>query len=317
MSIDSIYEPIQAEMVLVEEKLNGVAMTAPADIVGQLSYVLRGAGKRLRPALTLLASKFYNYNVELLLPTAAAIELLHTATLVHDDTVDDSDLRRGKASINHLWGNSNAVLLGDYLFAASARMTAETGNVRVIKLFSETLMYICSGEIQESLNLFNSSREQYYTAIGNKTASLLSAATESGAILSDAPEEVVQALRGYGHNLGMAFQIVDDILDFTGHKEALGKPVASDLYRGVFTLPVILLLERPESDSVKRLLEEDKEKAAERLTEMVQSSSVIEECYAVVQDFCSEACSAIEGLPRNFIHGCLTHLAEYVTERKS
>lgn len=317
MTADSVYRPIRTEMARVEKRLNEVARTAPPDIVQQLSYVLKGGGKRLRPALTLLAGKFYRYDVELLLPTAAAIELLHTATLVHDDTVDESDLRRGRTSINHLWGNSNAVLLGDYLFAASARMTAETGNVRVIKLFSETLMKICSGEIQESLNLYNKTRDRYYQAISNKTASLLAAATESGAVLSEAPEEVVQSLKDYGHSLGMAFQIVDDILDFTGQKETLGKPVASDLSRGVFTLPVILLLERSQGEPVKALLDSDKQKATELLMEMVQNSSVVDECYEVVRGFCSQARSALEQLPHSPAREALFQLAGYVTERKS
>jgi geranylgeranyl pyrophosphate synthase len=317
LTADSVYRPIRTEMARVEKRLNEVARTAPPDIVQQLSYVLKGGGKRLRPALTLLAGKFYRYDVELLLPTAAAIELLHTATLVHDDTVDESDLRRGRTSINHLWGNSNAVLLGDYLFAASARMTAETGNVRVIKLFSETLMKICSGEIQESLNLYNKTRDRYYQAISNKTASLLAAATESGAVLSEAPEEVVQSLKDYGHSLGMAFQIVDDILDFTGQKETLGKPVASDLSRGVFTLPVILLLERSQGEPVKALLDSDKQKATELLMEMVQNSSVVDECYEVVRGFCSQARSALEQLPHSPAREALFQLAGYVTERKS
>jgi octaprenyl-diphosphate synthase len=317
LTIDSIYEPIQLEMAQVEERLNQVAKTAPAGLVEQLSYVLKNGGKRLRPALTLLAGKFYNYNVDLLLPTAAGTELLHTATLVHDDTVDASDLRRGKLSVNQLWGNANAVLLGDYLFAASARMTAETGNIRVVKLFAQTLMNICTGEIQESLNPFNRSRERYFQAIGNKTASLLSTATESGAVLSDAPETAVQSLKTYGYNLGIAFQIVDDILDFTGERETLGKPVASDLARGVFTLPAILMLERSDSDAAMDVLSKDPEGGPRLLTKMVQDSSAIEESYRIVRGFCFRACSALEQFPHNSAYDCLTALADYVAQRQS
>jgi geranylgeranyl pyrophosphate synthase len=304
-------------MARVEERLNQVAEAAPAGLVEQLSYVLKDGGKRLRPALTLLAGKFYNYNVDLLLPTAAGTELLHTATLVHDDTVDASDLRRGKLSVNQLWGNANAVLLGDYLFAASARMTAETGNIRVIKLFSQTLMNICTGEIQESLNPFNRSRECYFQAIGNKTASLLSAATESGAVLSDAPEWAVQSLKKYGYDLGIAFQIVDDILDFTGKRETLGKPVANDLARGVFTLPAILILERGDSDAVMDVLSKDPKRGTALVMEMVRNSSVIEESYQTVRSFCSRACSTLEQLPHNSAYDCLTALADYVAQRQS
>lgn len=317
MTVASIYEPIQVQLSQVEEKLDQVIRTAPLQMREQLTQALRSGGKRIRPALTLLAGKFHHYNLDVLIPMAASMELLHIATLIHDDTVDDSHLRHGKTSINRAWGNSSAVLLGDYVFAASADMTAETGNIRVIKLVAQTLMTICSGEIGQSLKPFNESREYYFQMIGNKTASLFATSTESGAVLSEAPEEVVQCLRDYGYNLGMAFQIVDDILDFTSREEIMGKPVASDLSRGVFTLPTILFLERSQINRVKEILEGDKEKGAETLVETIRNSPVIEECYQVVQSFCTRACSALEQLPRNSVHNSLTGLAAYVSERKN
>lgn len=317
MSIGSIFKPVQPEMAQVEDRLDEVAKTAPLEMVDQLKHALKDGGKRIRPALTLLTGKFYKYNLDLLLPMATGVELLHTATLIHDDTIDDSQLRRGKASIKHRWGNSNAVLLGDYLFATSAGMVAETRNIRVIKLFAQTLMTICTGEIEESISIFNKSRERYFQTIGDKTASLFAAATESGAVLSKAPEEVVQYLKSYGYNLGMSFQIVDDILDFVGQKETLGKPVASDLSKGIFTLPVILLFERPESDEVREAFEKDSRRGTKQLMEMVYNSSVLDEGYRIAQDFTSRACSALERLPRNTVYNSLTDLAGYVTERKS
>lgn len=304
-------------MAQVEDRLDEVAKTAPLEMVDQLKHALKDGGKRIRPALTLLTGKFYKYNLDLLLPMATGVELLHTATLIHDDTIDDSQLRRGKASIKHRWGNSNAVLLGDYLFATSAGMVAETRNIRVIKLFAQTLMTICTGEIEESISIFNKSRERYFQTIGDKTASLFAAATESGAVLSKAPEEVVQSLKSYGYNLGMSFQIVDDILDFVGQKETLGKPVASDLSKGIFTLPVILLLERPESDEVREAFEKDSRRGTKQLMEMVYNSSVLDEGYRIARDFTSRACSALERLPRDTVYNSLTDLAGYVTERKS
>ncbi|MCX5992119.1 MAG: polyprenyl synthetase family protein [Chloroflexi bacterium] len=317
MSIGSIFKPVQPEMTQVEDRLDEVARTAPLEMIDQLKHALKDGGKRIRPALTLLTGKLYKYNLDLLLPMATGVELLHTATLVHDDTIDDSQLRRGKASIKHRWGNSNAVLLGDYLFATSAGMVAETRNIRVIKLFAQTLMTICTGEIEESVSIFNKSRERYFQTIGDKTASLFAAATESGAVLSKAPEDVVQSLKSYGYNLGMSFQIVDDILDFVGQKETLGKPVASDLSKGIFTLPVILLFERPESDEVREAFEKDSRRGTKQLMEMVHNSSVLDEGYRIAQDFASRACSALERLPRNTVYDSLTDLAGYVTERKS
>jgi geranylgeranyl pyrophosphate synthase len=178
-------------------------------------------------------------------------------------------------------------------------------------------MTICSGEIQESINAFGSDRERYFQTIGDKTACLFAAATESGAVLANSPEETVQALKEYGYNIGMSFQIVDDILDFVGQKETLGKPVASDLAQGVFTLPVILLMERPESAAVKEILKKNRKKGTQLLMEMVRNSSVIDECYEIAQQFSSRASAAIDKLPHNPAHDCLNDLAAYVTERRS
>jgi len=320
LSIASICLPVQPQLLRVEKRLEKVVKTAPSQMVEPLEHAVQNGGKRIRPALTLLAGKFHRYDLKLLIPMAAGVELLHTATLIHDDTVDDASLRRGKDSIKHRWGNSNAVLLGDYLFATSAGFVAETRNIRVIKLFAQTLMTICTGEIEESLYAFNNSRDLYFQTIGNKTASLFSAASESGAVLSEAPEEAVQALKDYGYNLGMSFQIVDDILDFVGQKETLGKPVTNDLSQGVLTLPVILLLDRPESSEAKRInraIQEDKAAAAAVIAEVVHGSPVLEECYRVAEDFSARARSALEPLPRNKVYHSLAELTKYVTERKN
>lgn len=312
MDINSIYRPVQPEINGVEGRLDEVARTAPSEMVEQLKHALKDGGKRVRPAITLFAGKFFKYNLNLLIPMATGVELLHTATLIHDDTIDDSQMRRGKQSIKHRWGNTNAVLLGDYLFATSAGMVAETQNIRVIKLFAQTLMTICTGEIEESVNTLNQRREIYYQVIGNKTASLFAAAGESGAVLSEAPEEAVQSLKEYGYNLGMSFQIVDDILDFAGQKETLGKPTESDLARGILTLPVIILLEGPYSRQAREALGD---KSGSRITELINSSSVIDECYAVARDFSSRACAALAGLSHNPAYDSLLGLAAYVTER--
>ncbi len=320
MSIPSICLPVQPELLKVERRLEEVVKSAPSQMVEPLEHAMKDGGKRIRPALTLLAGKLHRYNLKVLIPMAAGVELLHTATLIHDDTIDDAYLRRGKDSIKQRWGNSNAVLLGDYLFATSAGFVAETRNIRVIKLFAQTLMTICTGEIEESLYAFNKSRDLYFQTIGNKTASLFAAATESGAVLSQAPEEAIQSLNDYGYNLGISFQIVDDILDFVGQKETLGKPVTNDLTQGVFTLPVILLLERPDSDEARRIkqaIEGDKAAATKVIVEAVHSSSVLEECYGIAEGFSARARSALEQLPRNTVYDSLAELAGYVTERKS
>jgi len=319
-SLASIYEPIQQELLQVEENLRQVTKVDSPYLAKPLHHVLSNGGKRIRPALTLLAGKFYHYNLKLLLPIATAVELLHTATLVHDDTIDNSPQRRGKPTLNSLWDNSTAILLGDYLFATSAYVASQTRNLRVMRLFAHTLMSICSGELDETSSAFDLSqlRTHYYWRIGNKTASLFSLAAQSGAILSKAPKEVVQALRDYSYNLGMGFQIVDDIFDFEAEGEEIGKPVGSDLLRGVLTLPTIVFLEsHPEGDSVKGISDlHDNLDKLNLVVGKIRQPSNIAQCYAIAAQFCSQGCSALNALPQNSVHQALVGLADYVITRR-
>jgi geranylgeranyl pyrophosphate synthase len=251
---------------------------------------------------------------------ATAVEILHTATLVHDDVIDNSPIRRGRPTVNKAWGEDKAILLGDYLLAKSQELVAETQNLRVIKLFAQTFMTLSSGELAQAFNAFNleQTRQQYLQRISAKTASLISLATESGAILSQAPEKSVEALKEYGHNLGIAFQIVDDILDFIGTEEEMGKPIGSDLAQGTLTLPAMLVLERyPKDNPVKRLFQnEDRPKNIELAIELVRSSSIPQECYAVASDYCARACHNLKLLPDNASRRSLIELAEYVVKRR-
>jgi len=323
----SIYEPIQEELLQVEKNLRQVSNVDPPFLAKPLHHVLSDGGKLIRPALTLLAGKFYHYNLKLLLPMATAVELLHTATLVHDDSIDDSHLRRGKPTLNSLWDNSTAVLLGDYLFATSAHIASQAGNIRVMKLFAHTLMRICSGELDETFKGDTSQladfrmgqlRSHYYSRIGNKTASLFSLAAQSGAILSKAPKQVVQALGDYGYNLGMGFQIVDDIFDFEAEGEELGKPVGSDLLRGILTLPAIVFLEsHPEDNSIKEILDHrDNPEKLNLVVGKIRQPDDIAQCYAIAAQFCSQGCSALKDLPQNGIRQALVSLADYVVARR-
>jgi geranylgeranyl pyrophosphate synthase len=251
---------------------------------------------------------------------ATAVELLHVATLVHDDAVDKSPIRRGRPTLYKVWGEDRAVLVGDYLFAKAGELTATTQNIRVIKLFAQTLRTISTGELIQSVNAFNLSQtyEQYIQRISYKTASLFVLATESGAVLSEAPEELVQVLNEYGYNLGIAFQIVDDILDFVGNEGEIGKPTGSDLTQGTLTLPSIICLERyPKDNPVVRLFQYgDKQENIKKAIALVGASSIIEECYKVASDYCIKACRKLNQLPENASRQALLNLAGYVTKRK-
>jgi len=316
----TIYEPIQEDLVKVEARLRSVCEVDFPRLSKLLEHSLKDGGKRIRPALVLLSGKFYDYDLSYLLPMATAVEILHTATLVHDDAIDNSAVRRGRPTINKVWGEDKAILLGDYLLGKSQELVADTQNLRVIRLFAQTFMTISSGELNQAFSAFNleQTRQQYLQRISSKTACLLSLATESGAILSQAPEKSVAALKGYGHNLGIAFQIVDDILDFIGTEEEMGKPIGSDLAQGTLTLPAILLLERyPEDNPVRRLFQnEDRQRNIELAMELVRSSSIPQECYAVASDYCAQACHNLSLLPDNASRRSLIKLADYVVKRR-
>ncbi len=320
MELSGIYRSIQDDLSQVKEYLRSIIKVNFPWLSQQLDYVVGGGGKGIRPALTLLSGKFYQYNLKYLLPMAVSVELMHTATLIHDDAIDKSSSRRGRATIYKLWGTEPAVLLGDYLFAKAGEFVSDTQNPRVIKLFSQTLATISSGELNQFFSAYNlkQTREQYFKKISGKTASLFSLATESGAILSGAPEKPAKILRDYGYYLGIAFQIIDDILDFIGTEEELGKPVGSDLTQGTLTLPAMLLLERyPEDNPVKRRFEnKDNPDNIKQAIELIRNSPIVDECYAVASEYSARSCQNLKDLPENSSREALLGLAEYVVARK-
>ncbi|MBN1367539.1 MAG: polyprenyl synthetase family protein [Dehalococcoidales bacterium] len=320
LSLEKIYAPVQADLDIVGDWLTSVTRVSYVPQAKMLEHSLKDTGKKIRPALVLLSGKFYHYNLDTMLPMAAAVELLHTATLVHDDAIDDSDVRRGQPTINATWNTDKAILLGDYLFATAEEFTTRTGNLRVIRLCAETLQLITTGELNQAFNEFNLNQtyDEYLKRIAGKTASLLAAATESGAILSDAPEESVRILKEYGYNIGLAFQIVDDILDFIGTEQELGKPVASDLTQGTLTLPAMLLLQRyPTDNPVKRVFESPglKDEIA-RAIDMVRNSNITDECYKAAAGFRAKAIADLQQLPDCPAREALYNLADFVVQRR-
>ncbi|MCL2140192.1 MAG: polyprenyl synthetase family protein [Dehalococcoidia bacterium] len=283
-----------------------------------LRQVLLG-GKVVRPTLTLLSGSFYNYNLEQLQPMATATELMHIATLVHDDAIDSADLRRGNSTINALWGVDLAILVGDFLFARAGEMAARAGNIRVVELFSQTLGVIARGEVKQALASFrlDQSIEQYIERVAAKTAALFTLSTVSGGILSLAPEDKVQILYDYGYNLGIAFQIVDDILDFVGNASDVGKPVGADLVQGTVTLPAMKLLQRYPKDNplIKIARQEDVEDSIRKVIEMIRNSNIIDECYQLANDYSKLALRDLNKLPTKPASQALMSLAEYVVSR--
>lgn len=318
MELSQIYAPIQDDLNRVRDTLKSISRIDFAWLAEQLSHVVKETGKGIRPALTLLSGRTCEYDITYLLPMAVSVELMHTATLVHDDAIDKALTRRGQATINSIWGDEIAVLLGDYLFAKAGEFVSDTQTPRVIKLFSQTLATISSGEIGQFRGAFNlnQSREDYFRRIHRKTASLFSLSTQSGAILSKAPEEVVSIMKEYGDNLGIAFQIVDDILDFTSTEEALGKPVGSDLTQGTLTLPAMMLLERhPDDNPVKQLFETGNKKHVGEAIEMVLNSPIIKDCYQIAAEYTNKACVNLDSIAEPVSRQALKDLADYVVNQ--
>ena len=320
LSLSAVLEPIHEDLVKVEDSLKSIREVHVNHLSELLDYSLGSSGKRIRPALTLLSGKLYNYNLDCLLPMATAVELLHSATLVQDDAIDKSAVRRGRPTVNDVWGEEKAVLIGDYMFAKAGELCASTGNLRVIKLFSQTLATISIGELDQAFNAFNleQTREHYLDRVAKKTASLFMLATESGAILSQASERSVEVLREYGYNLGIAFQIVDDILDFTGTEEELSKPVGSDLAQGTLTLPAMLLLERyPEDNPIRRFFRNRGDMDNKnRVIDMIRNSTIVQECYDFAANYCTRACQNLNLLPEKASRQALMNLADYIVMRK-
>ncbi|MBE0479514.1 MAG: polyprenyl synthetase family protein, partial [Dehalococcoidia bacterium] len=256
---------------------------------------------------------------EVLIPVAVGVELLHTATLVHDDTIDLSPRRRGKPTAASIWGWGIATLAGDYLFSRAADLVSRANSVRADRLFAQTLTALCTGELEESFSSFSEDqkREEYFRRIGNKTASLFKMATESAGIISGASEDSIRALSEYGYKLGMAFQIVDDILDFTAEEDDLGKPVASDLLNGNLTLPGILLVEQNPGDNPVHSIFSTRQKDGnlKRAIEMIRGSDIIPECYEIAQGFMTAACRALDIFPDSEYRLSLLSLTDYVLER--
>ena len=318
LELKQIYAPIQEDLNKVKDTIKSINRIDYQWLSEQLSYVVSETGKGMRPALTLLTGKLYHYDLTYMLPMAVSVELMHTATLVHDDAIDKALTRRGQETINSKWGDEIAILMGDFLFAKAGEFVADTQTPRVIKLFSQTLAIISSGEIGQFRGAYNidQNRESYFRRIYRKTGSLFSLATQSGAILGKAPEESVAIMKEYADNLGIAFQIVDDILDFTSTEEAMGKPVGSDLIQGTLTLPAILIIERnPENNPVRRFFEtRDKKDAAEAI-DTVRNTEIIKQCYKVANEYYERACHNLETLPQNASRQTLYNLAEYVIKQ--
>jgi octaprenyl-diphosphate synthase len=253
LGLKDIVRLVEDDLARVEDVFRA-QVHSDLPLVGEIGrYIQEGGGKRVRPALLLLASRLCGYRGERAVTLASTVEFIHTASLLHDDIIDEATTRRGRSSVNSRWGNDVTVLLGDFLYTKSMAMALSQDNLRILRLLSDVTLRLIEGEILEIERNgdIHVTEEDHLDTIRRKTADLFAACTRIGAILGEVGDEREQALAGYGLNLGLSFQMVDDLLDFTAEETTLGKPVANDLREGKVTLPMIFLLRRAGAAAVE------------------------------------------------------------------
>jgi len=283
-------------------------------------YIVGNGGKRLRPMLLLLAAKALGGVTDSHLILAAVIEFIHTATLLHDDVVDESDLRRGKDSANAVWGNAASVLVGDYLYSSAFEMMVRTNNMRVMEILSKTTTAIAEGEVLQLLNCNNpeTTETKYLEVIARKTAILFSAATRLSAVISNSPSATEEGLAQYGQHLGIAFQLIDDALDYKATKEELGKNLGDDLAEGKPTLPLIYAIQNSSKSDADLIIDAIKNGNRDAFTEIysiVQSTKAIDYTEQRAEEEAQKAISALAVLPDSEYKAALIQLAQFSVQR--
>jgi geranylgeranyl pyrophosphate synthase len=319
----AIFDLVKDDLQHVETRLHDVPLRSDPDlalVTEAIGHLLDAGGKRIRPALTLLTGRLYPSDADQIISMAAAVEMLHTATLVHDDVVDGSLLRRGSPTLNAHWSPGATILTGDYLFARAADLAAQTDNVRVMQVFARTLMTIVSGELRQLFGdtTRRQTREDYFKRVYAKTASMFELATEAAGVLIGAREDKIAALRQYGHDLGIAFQIMDDVLDFVGDESQVGKPVANDLRQGIVTLPVIDYLDaHPRDRRVDDLLRhgQHSDEVVLPIVADVRASGAVDRAVTEARDFVRAAQQRLAQFPASEARQSMLAVADYVVAR--
>jgi geranylgeranyl pyrophosphate synthase len=286
-----------------------------------MELIVKAGGKRLRPALVILSSRFGAATADFVFNVAMGIEFIHTATLVHDDLIDESPTRRGVTTVHQKFGPNPAIIIGDYYFAKGANLLAAIGEPRIDAAISNAVMTICMGELLQmtSRNAYDQSLEDYHRKIGRKTATLLSTCCYCGGLVGGLPDDATEALRRYGYDLGMAFQIADDVLDYVASSDEVGKPVGADLRQGTVTLPLMLALE--DSDAGPPLREilnkgslDDGDYA--RVVQLVRGSPAIAAAERHAHEFATSARRELERFADSEPRRALMRVCDYVVDRR-
>ncbi len=294
----NVFDVMREDLDLVRDRVAEAAHVDFPIVSGMVRDIVEAGGKQLRPLVLLLAGKAFTYHRERLITAAAGVELLHTASLVHDDSIDRAAIRRGKPTLNSRMNTGAVILIGDFLFAQSAILAAATQNPRVVAIFASSLGDICDGQLREMLSAHNvrQERDEYLKRIYGKTASLFAGAAEMGAVIGDASEADIEQMKGYGADLGMAFQIIDDVLDLREQSQDIGKPAGNDLRQGVVTLPTMYYLEgldegSNESELVEQIVagDETRDAVVHDLVDAIRESGALETAIQTAEDYIASA----------------------------
>ena len=322
-SYSDLVNSVEDKLILVEEKITAKLMSK-VDLVNKMSkYHLKTGGKRLRALLTLESAKLCEYkkggrDINL----AACVELIHAATLMHDDVIDNAEIRRGKKTLNSIWGNQSSILVGDYLLSRCFEMMVDDGNLEVLRLLSSTSSEIAQGEVLQLQHKgeIDILEETYFKIISSKTASLFAAATKVGAILAEKDLKHKEALEFYGKNLGLTFQIADDALDYNSEIKFFGKKIGNDFFEGKVTLPIILLYQKIsnlEKNELKNLFSKDKRNVDdfENILNLIKKNNIINDCYKKAEYFINLASNSLSVFKESEEKNILKNLTSFSIKR--
>jgi heptaprenyl diphosphate synthase len=319
MKLKMMYSFLNSDINYIEKKLEETIQAESLLLKEASLHTLKAGGKRIRPVFVLLAGKFGHYDIEVMKNVAVPLELIHMASLVHDDVIDDADLRRGQPTVKAKWDNQIAMYTGDYIFALALEIMTNINKPEAHKILANTMVELTIGEIQQIKDKyrFNQNLRDYLRRIKRKTALLIAASCQLGAIAADVEEAIHKKLYRFGYYVGMSFQITDDILDFTGTVKELGKPAGGDLLQGNVTAPALFAMENVELRSKIEKVHDNMQTAEiEKIISLIKRSGAIEKSIVLSDLYLDKALSILEGLPDNKTKKTLRDIAKFIGRRK-
>lgn len=320
MDIQSIYSLIQDDLNAVDQLIQQ-RLQSDVALINQLGYyIINSGGKRLRPAIAILSARACGYDGDKHINLATIIEFIHTATLLHDDVVDNSDMRRGQETANNLWGNEASVLVGDFLYTRSFEMMVEMDSMRLMQILSHTTNVIAEGEVLQLLNCHDAdtTEARYLEVIHHKTAKLFEAAGQLGAVICKAPAEIEDAMARYAMHLGSAFQLVDDLLDYSQSSETIGKNIGDDLAEGKPTLPLIYAMQKgneQQASVIRQAIENGERDRIDEIITIINETGAIDYTAHAATEEVAQAKAALDSLPDSDYKQALIGLAEFSISR--